>query len=393
MKYIVYTLLLIQLLFANENLTGQEQSVFDQSNSSPAHFVQSKKDYFQEVITEELESAKSLYVSYIYFPKIIYKNQRFEIDVKALVTNGTFDRLETRFIDSLNMQVLNPDSSWKKIDNNTFKNKFYFKASETQFKLPTFQVIIYKDGFVKEIAYLKPDELTFSEIAKNDKKFSNVIAKSLKINTYKTKQYNNNELITILDIESMDSNLEDFYIQSIEEQGISSISDTYPLQKVLYYLVVPVHTKVIEFKYYSLLKNRLETIKVPIVLEEGLVSTQTDLNPNKSNLLFYKRVLFSALTVCFVGLFVWKRKYIFLILALVMLIIFILLAMPNKVSYIKNNSVVYILPTKNSTIFFKTEKTNRVEVVSKKDDFIKIMFELNGKSIIGWVKEENIVKN
>ena len=392
MKHILLILLFITSLFSNK-LETKEQSVFDETISKPVQIISQDIDYFQKVEVTTENSGKTLYVNYTYHPKIVYKNQRFEVTIKALITSDYFDKLETRFLDSKNMKVLNPDSSWKEVDSNTFSNKFFFKAKNKNFVMPTFQVVLYKDREIKEVALLKPQPLDFSEVAKNDTKFSSVIAKEFKINTYKTKQYNNNELITIIDMQANDSNLEDFKIQGFEEQGISSLEDTYPTQQMLYYLVLPVHTKVIEFKYYDLEKNRLETKKVPVVLEEGLVSTQTDLNPNKSNILFYKRVLAGSLTILFIALFIWKRKYIFLIASLIMLIIFIMFAMPNKVSFLKNNSLVYILPTKNSTIFLKTNKTFSVEIVNKKDDFVKIMFDSNGKSIIGWVKENNVSKN
>lgn len=392
MKYLFLILFFLTSLFSNK-IENKEVSVFDNTNSKPAQIISTNTDYTKRIEIEKPNGAKTLYVSYTYHPKIVYKNQKFEVTLKALITSDYFDKLETRFIDSKNMKVLNPTSTWKKVDSNTFSNKFFFKAKSKNFIMPTFQIALYKDRELKEVAYLKPQSLDFSEIAKNDKKFSNVIAKEFKINTYKTKQYNNNELITIIDMQANDSNLEDFKIQGFEEQGISSLDNKYPTQQMLYYLVLPVHTKVVEFEYYDLEKNKLTTIKVPVVLEEGLVSTQTDLNPNKSNILFYKKVLSASLTIFFVVLFIWKRKYIFLISGLVMLIIFILLSMPNKVSFLKNNSLVYILPTKNSTIFLKTDKTISIEIVNKKDDFIKIMFDLNDKSIIGWVKESNVVKN
>ena len=395
MRILIYFFLLAQLLFAIEKTT-QEASVFDQVNSQKPVQVErtpQSQSFYQEAFVDFETASKSLYVNYIYFPKRVYKGQRFEISIKSLITNKNFDRIETRFIEGKEFEVLNPTSSWKKVDENNYSNRYFFKANNQSMVLPTFQVILYKDGLVKESAYLKPEELNFSEIAKGDERFTQVIAKSLKINTHKTKQYNNNELITILDMTAVESNLEDFKINGFEEQGISSLEEEYPVSKMLYYLVVPVHTKVIDFKYYNLEMQRLESIKIPIILEEGLVSTQTDLNPNKSNLLFYKRVAAASLAVLFLAIFIWKRRMVFLIAGLLFVIIFILFAMPNKVSYLKNNASVYILPTKNSTIFLKTDKTIRVEIVNQKDDFVKIMFDQNGKSIIGWVKENKVVKN
>ncbi len=66
-------------------------------------------------------------------------------------------------------------------------------------------------------------------------------------------------------------------------------------------------------------------------------------------------------------LFIWKRKYIFLILFLVLAIISILFAMPNKTIKLKPNTVIYILPTKNSTIFQKVQNGAIVEDMKRKN--------------------------
>lgn len=350
-------------------------------------------NYYQEVVLAEPSSEKNLYVSFKQFPETIYKNQRFDILVKTLVTTNTFDRVETRFINGKNMIPLNPETPWNLIAENTFENRYFFKAYENDFVLPTLQVLLYKDGEIIEVAYLKPEALSFSEIAKNDEKFSSIIADSLVVKAFKSKQYNNDELITILDIEAYESNLEDFYLPFIGEQGFSKISDNYPEQTMLYYLVMPIHKKKIEFNYYSSSEKRLKKVIIPIQLENELVSTQTDLNPNNSNILFYKKVALGILSALFLGLFIWKRNYLYLIVLLIALIVLILYMMPNRQAFIKGDTTIYILPTKNSTIFYKTQQTRVAEVVMQKAGFAKIMMNVNNKKIIGWIKEERLVKN
>ncbi|OUR73936.1 hypothetical protein A9Q76_01750, partial [Arcobacter sp. 31_11_sub10_T18] len=69
--------------------------------------------------------------------------------------------------------------------------------------------------------------------------------------------------------------------------------------------------------------------------------------------------------------------------------------LPNEVLKVKKNSNIYILPTNNSTVFYKLDKIQKVEILNKKDDFLKIFFKKSNtqKEIIGWIKENNIVKN
>ena len=399
MKNIFYLLLISLTLFANESqnsteLTNTETSVFDANNSTKAEEL--KPDYYQEIIkpdTQDISAEKNIYLSYKSFPNNIFKNQRFEIILKAIITSDDYDRIETRFINSKNMNVINPQSPWTEVEDKTFENMFYFKASQSDFAIPTFQVAIYKSNVLIEVENIQAKKVSFTEIGKNIENFSSIIAKNLVINAYKTKQYNNDELITIMDINANESNLEDFYIKNVKEQGVSSIDDKYPEQNLLYYLVLPVHTKKIDFSYYNSDQKKFITINIPIVLENELVSTQTDLNPNKSNILFYKRVVFGSLFVLFFIIYIWKRKKIYLIIALISAIILLLYSIPNKTKILKKDSYIYILPTKKSTIFQKTDKEYEVKVSIKRGDFVKVILGEGDKSMIGWVKENDLSKN
>lgn len=398
MKYILFLLLSISYLFSNEYIIGdkslskKEVSVFDTNSSKKIEF--SSSDSFDEINKEsKLNTPKNIYLSYNYFPEKIFKNQRFEIVLKAIITTNYYDRIETKFINSKNMDVINFDSSWSKNEDKTFENKFYFKAYDKDFVLPTFQVSLYKNDSLIEVQNLEPEETMFSEIGKNVDNFSSVIAKNLIINAHKTKQYNNDELITIFDINGIESNLEDFFIKGVKEQGISKIDDTYPEQNLLYYLVLPVHTKKIDFSYYNINEKRYVTVKVPIILENELVSTQTDLNPNKSNLLLYKKIAAGSAVVLFLVIYFIKRKKIFLIFGLLSLIVLLIYVMPNQTSLLKKDSYIYILPTKKSTIFQKTNKDYIVEVSIKRGEFVKVIFSQGNKSMIGWVKQDDLGKN
>lgn len=402
MKIILFILLIIQICFANVNFVKEEKSVFQEdihkqlnTQIEDESFNQATGlDYLNEENVTTLPTSKNLYLSYLEFPEHIYKNQRFEITIKALITTENFDKIETRFVDSKNMNVLNPEQAWMAVDNNSFENRYYFKAYEEDFIMPTFQVLLYKDEQLIDFAYLKPKEIMFSKLAKGDNSFSNVIAKELVLNTHKTKQYNNKELLTIIDIDAKYSNLEDFYLNEFsKDQGISSIEDEYPNQHLLYYVVAPIHKKRLTFTYFNTTTNSFKTISIPLELENELVSTQTDLNPSNSNFELYKKVALLALLLLFIILFIWKRKYIYLAIILILIIISIIYLMPNRQAVLKDKTMIYILPTNKSTIFYQLKMPRQVEVLNKKEEFIKIMFTNDNNKVIGWVKEDRFVKN
>ena len=157
--------------------------------------------------------------------------------------------------------------------------------------------------------------------------------------------------------------------------------------------IIPIYKKNIIFNYYNTTNNRFEKIVVPIVFEEELVSTQTDLNPNNSSFEFYKKVAVGVFALILLLLFIWKKNFYILVLFLLVTIFLMVFAMPNKNITLKEGTVIYILPTKNSTIFQKVNKPIVVEDMKRKNGFIKVMFGSGAENFIGWVKEEDAAKN
>jgi len=343
------------------------------------------------LLSINLFAAKNLYVSYKQIPKQVYKNQKFEVTIKALVTTKDFDYIKTSFSKSKNIKVLNPNSKWINTSGANYENKFFFKANNGSFELPTFSIKLVKNGKIIEVTNLSSNPITYSDIAKDDKRFSNIIAKDFKLKAYKTKQYNNKESLTIIDIDAINSNLEDFFISGIEEQGRSKLIDNYPNQNLIYYVVMPIHKKKVEFNYYNSASKSFVTIIVPLILQNELVSTQTDLNPNDSSFEKYKKMAVVLLLILFILIYIWKRNKFYLVISIILFIISIIYLMPNSTGIVKKDSYIYILPTKNSTIFFKLEDKEKVEILNKKREFIKVMG--IDKEFIGWIKEENFGKN
>jgi len=419
MKYLLALFLFTQILFSSE-LQDKEVSVFSSPSTSEAlenkqdtentNEIKNKQstafnaqekeiiDYSKEVfLSEDTQSqAKTLYLSYKKSPDVIYQKQTFEVDIKVIVARDNYEKIDIRFIDALNVSVLNSDSAWSEKDEQEYENKFYFKVNSADFVMPRIQILLYNNGILEETEYLEPLKLEFTHLAKGNKKFSNVIAKELIVNNYKTKQYNNKELLTVLDLSAINGNLEDFTLdEEYFEQGSTSFDESYPVQNLIYHVIVPIHTKKIAFNYYSLKTNSFISINLPIILENELISTQSDLNPNNSNFEFYKKIAISALLFFFFIITLWKRKLIYLIITLVFVILLILFVMPNKTAIIQKDVIIYILPTKNSTVFFKTQKEQLVEILNHKAGFYKVLFNTNDQNteVIGWIKEDNVSKN
>ncbi|MCG3652625.1 hypothetical protein [Aliarcobacter butzleri] len=338
-----------------------------------------------------LYAAKNLYLSYKQIPDSVYKNQRFEVTVKALITTDNFTNLTTTFSNSSNIELLNENSPWKKISNDTYENSYFFKVKNGNFKLPNIEVNLWNQNLLIDSSELSPSLIRYSEIGKSDERFSNIIADNIILKAYKTKQYNNNSALTIIDIDAINSNLEDFKLKNVEEQGLSNLKEWEDIQNLVYYFVTPIYQKNLTFTYYNTKTNSFKDVKVPLVLQNELVSTQTDLNPNDSTFEKYKKIAAIVVFVILLLIFIWKRYKIVLVLTIISLITAVLYNLPNSTGIVKPDSFVYILPTKNSTIFFKVDKEEKVEVLQTKNGFIKVLGVDNG--FIGWIKEESFETN
>ncbi|NQY92842.1 MAG: hypothetical protein HRT43_01640 [Campylobacteraceae bacterium] len=365
----------------------------------PSETVPLPTDHYEKAFVDELfinrQSAQSLYASYLKAPKIIFKNQRFKISLKTTVTTDKFDKIETRFIHQKNVVIINPKNEWTFGNKNNFYNSYYFKVQTPDFTMPRIQVLMYKEGKVFEIVTLKPKKIKYTNVADENENFSSVIAKKLEIITHKTKQYTNNQLLTILELKAEQGNLEDFHLKGFQEQGINSLEEDSSSQTALYYAIIPIYSKRVIFEYYNSELNDFVKLQSPVVLKNELVSTQTDLNPNKSNILLYKKILVGFFTILFFLLYLLRRRFLFIFLALIFLIIFVLYNLPNEMIKVKKGSSIYILPTNKSTVFYKMDRNDKVEILNRKDEFVKIFFKKidENKEIIGWIKEKNIVKN
>ena len=338
-----------------------------------------------------LFAAKNLYLSYTKIPDKIYKEQKFEIKIEALITTTNFTNLSTKFSDYSKIEVLNPSSPWRKVSNDKYENSYYFKVKSSNFVLPNFIVSLENSNSTIDTTVINAPNITFSNIGKSDSRFSNIIAENIVVKAYKTRQYNNNDALTIIDLDAINSNLANFHLNGIEEQGISSIKEWENIENLVYYFVTPIFQKNLIFTYFNSSTNSFHEVRIPLILQNELVSTQTDLNPNDSTFEQYKKIAAIAAVIAFLSIFIVTRYKIFLFFTIISLIVAIIYNYPNEKGVLKKDSFVYILPTKNSTIFFKAQKSEEVEVLERRENFIKILGVQT--KFVGWIKEESLEKN
>jgi len=234
---------------------------------------------------------------------------------------------------------------------------------------------------------LNPPKIKYNKIALKQEKFSNIIANELEIKSVKTKQYTNKMLMIVLNIKAKDSNLEEFYLKQFKDQGVNSLVEEGDIQRMYYYVIVPNYIDNIKFDYYNPIAASFVRVELPIILEDDLVSTQTDLNPQENNMLYYKQITTIILLILLFLIYLKTRSKIILMFSVIFMIILVKLVLPNKIIAIQPDTKVYILPTSSSTVYKILSKKQMVEVLLEKDNFIKVLFK---NKHIGWIKENDI---
>ena len=330
-----------------------------------------------------------MYLDYESYPKRVFTGQKFDVRLKVIVlkSQNEYDKIITTFVDEQNIEILTKEPIWVKQKENTYITTLTLKAHNLQFDMPKITVALLKNSDIINYISVKSLKIKFERIAINQKLFSNIIAKDLQILTVKTKQFTNNMLHSTINIEASNSNLEDINLTQYKEQGIKDLTENYPNQSIYFYVMTPSHAKSIKFTYYNTVLKDFVMIEIPINLDVELVSTQSDLNPYNSSILIYKQILSGGLLFIAILLFMITKHNRYLIVVTVFIVLIAYLFIPNKKIILPNNTKVYILPTKNSTIFKVLEKKELVEIINEKGVFQKVLFHNEN---IGWIRKNDI---
>ena len=339
-----------------------------------------------QIEKSSLIKSKLLYAKYKSYPKIVYTKQRFEVvlQINVLVPLGEEFTISTRFTEPKNIERLTTDITWYKKSETIYETTFEYKVNNKRFSLPSLEIVLYDiNNTILDEVKIKPPKITYRKIAINQKRYSNIIASDLNINSIRTKQYTNNELLSLISISAKNSNLEEFNLENYEHQGQKDLSMDDGIQTLYYFVIIPSHIKNIRFEYYNSLSDEFITVELPIILKEELVSTQTDLNPYESSMLIYKRIGLGIVVFIFLMIYFFTKKGKYLFIAIFFMTFIINTMMPKDKMTIAKDTKVYILPTINSTVYKIVEKNQEVEILNKNEKFIKILFKNKN---IGWIK-------
>jgi hypothetical protein len=345
-----------------------------------------EKAYEEDEIVNE-ESQQSLFLSYESVPARVYLGEIFPIKLKAIITRDDYEKIATHLINYGGFRALNLDSQWEKDTNAEFyTNTFYLQTLNASSKFPEFVVELIGADTAIEKATLNSANTEIVQI-KGDTKFSHVAAQSLAVKSEATSRFDDKSLIVTLEIESTYGNLKEF---NIHNGSIGEYKETPALQSLVYTIIIPNYIKSIDFTYFNTISGDFQSVIVPLNIKSDDLSTHTDLNPKENKFKLYKDILFTALGILGIIIFIFKRYKTALIASILLFIYLFYANNPFNKGVVIKDSIIRVLPTEKSSIFHITDGDLEIEILARKDGYAKILLP-SGR--IGWVKEEDVVKN
>ena len=337
----------------------------------------------------------SLQKERLLFPKFkalnnkIYLNQIIPLRIDLIVAADAFDTIKADLNNSFGVEIFDSENDWAFKDNNAFYKIFYLKIKERYIKFPDVNISLMLDGEIIDTFMLKGQRPKVDIVEKNDK-YCFVLANSLEVVDSKLKKYDNENNILALELQSTLGNLEDFSLPFAIEEGIDWIKYQMPKTTVFYYAIIPNRQEKIIFNYFNTKQNEFRKIKIDLDFSqlEQKTSTQIEINPKKNSFPYFETIIILLLNLVLFALFWYRKKVIYLILIVIVLVVY-LFYFEDQTITIKKGAKLYLLPTKNSSVFFKTKKPLKTKFIKKRNGYYKILLP-NGK--VGWVKQSGVVK-
>lgn len=373
-----------EVIELDEDKQIYEEKIIDFTNESTKAFDDEEINVDQDWEDTQNVRSKSIFLSYIDKPKKIYLSQHVSIKVKAIIADERFDNINTTFTNKKDVHILNKDSSWKKISDNTYENSYIYKLFSTVAKMPNIKITTYLEGTKYQSEILrsyKPNIIALRE----DKEFCQVLSNDFTLISHNEKKYDEKSNIIVMEMSAKDANLEDFHIPFSLRDGIDRISTNKNTQSIYYFAIVSNNIKKFKFKYFDLMSNKYNIVSFPVKLIDSSISTQTDLNPHKNRYILYKAIALFVLSLIMFLFFLKTKKLYLLLFSLILFTYVIYLQIPVSKATLQSGVKLRILPTENSTIFYEVQKKMTADILLKKDGYIKVIL-ANKK--IGWIKRK-----
>lgn len=318
--------------------------------------------------------------------KSIYIYQPFTLNLTAN-TDKVLDFDMNLTIRSTDITWLNPKPLWKKKSAGIYETTIHLIASSAQSNIDALTLTLKRNGIFFQNKTIKPDLPKIKNIQLRTD-FANFVGENLDIKMVKSSKFNEYSNLTTIELASKNGNLSLFQIPGeFQKQGFDSLKGDYKNQTGIYFIISDNNKTNINFSYYDYTQNIFKELNLDIKVQDNDLSTQVPLNPKEGEFRLYKELSIYIAIILFLLLFIWKKSYYSLIIAVAFIAYAIYDNKPFSEAKLKANSKIRILPMPNSTIFAIAAKEQNVKIITKNENFTKIILQ---NETIGWVENESI---
>lgn len=318
--------------------------------------------------------------------KSIYIYQPFTLNLTAN-TDKVLDFDMNLTMRSTDITWLNPKPLWKKKSAGIYETTIHLIASSAQSNIDALTLTLKRNGIFVQNKTIKPDLPKIKNIQLRTD-FSNFVGENLEIKMVKSSKFNEYSNLTTIELASKNGNLSLFQIPGeFQKQGFDSLKGDYKNQTGIYFIISDNNKTNINFSYYDYTQNIFKELNLDIKVQDNDLSTQVPLNPKEGEFRLYKELSIYIAIILFLLLFIWKKSYYSFIIAVAFIAYAIYDNKPFSEAKLKANSKIRILPMPNSTIFAIAAKEQNVKIITKNENFTKIILQ---NETIGWVENESI---
>ena len=288
---------------------------------------------------------------------------------------------------STDITWLNPKPLWKKKSAGIYETTIHLIASSAQSNIDALTLTLKRNGIFFQNKTIKPDLPKIKNIQLRTD-FANFVGENLEIKMVKSSKFNEYSNLTTIELASKNGNLSLFQIPGeFQKQGFDSLKGDYKNQTGIYFIISDNNKTNINFSYYDYTQNIFKELNLDIKVQDNDLSTQVPLNPKEGEFRLYKELSIYIAIILFLLLFIWKKSYYSFIIAVAFIAYSIYDNKPFSEAKLKANSKIRILPMPNSTIFAIAAKEQNVKIITKNENFTKIILQ---NETIGWVENESI---
>lgn len=318
--------------------------------------------------------------------KSIYIYQPFTLNLTAN-TDKVLDFDMNLTMRSTDITWLNPKPLWKKKSAGIYETTIHLIASSAQSNIDALTLTLKRNGIFFQNKTIKPDLPKIKNIQLRTD-FANFVGENLEIKMVKSSKFNEYSNLTTIELASKNGNLSLFQIPGeFQKQGFDSLKGDYKNQTGIYFIISDNNKTNISFSYYDYTQNIFKELNLDIKVQDNDLSTQVPLNPKEGEFRLYKELSIYIAIILFLLLFIWKKSYYSFIIAVAFIAYAIYDNKPFSEAKLKANSKIRILPMPNSTIFAIAAKEQNVKIITKNENFTKIILQ---NETIGWVENESI---